>query len=256
MEHENDNIARAVIRAAAEAGALIRDSAFDYALEMKKKDDPVTTLDRSAERRIREVLDKLAPGNYVGEEYGRESHGASITYHIDPIDRTKSFVLRDFESSVSIGVERNDELIGGVVHDFMRDIAYAGFEGDCYLLHGGRRHEMMPSHPFSKVRLSIDNETGLASKLGDGYSVHERKGSIALAMAQLAAGNFDGMVCASTGKGNSWDVAAGYYLLHARGFDVRDIDGKPFDYNNGTNGIIAIRPDLERRVLHDLGMRE
>ena len=202
------------------------------------------------------MLEELAPGNYIGEEYGHENRGASTTYHIDPIDGTKSFVLRDFESAVSIGVERDGKLIGGVVHDFMRDIAYAGFEGDCYLLHDGKRHEIMGSHPFSKVRLSIDNETGLASRLDSSYSVHERKGSIALAMAQLAAGNYDGMVCASTGKGNSWDVAAGYYLLHARGFDVRDIDGKPFDYHNGTNGIVAIRPDLEKRVLHDLGMRE
>jgi len=48
------------------------------------------------------------------------------TYYIDPIDGTRSLILKDFNSSVSISVEEKGEIVGGIVHDFMRDITYVG----------------------------------------------------------------------------------------------------------------------------------
>jgi len=61
-----------------------------------------------------------------------------------------------------------------------------------------------------------------------GYRVAHPGGSIALSMAQLAAGNMDGLVIGNDGgKGSSWDVAAGYYLLKGNGFCTLDETGKP-----------------------------
>src|SRR3989338_69713 len=98
------NIEQQLIKAAQNAGTLLRENAFEFGkLEWKKLDDPVTSMDKEAEREIRKVLTKEAPGNFIGEEFGFENNSKERTYIIDPIDGTKSFILRDFISSVSIG---------------------------------------------------------------------------------------------------------------------------------------------------------
>ena len=55
--------------------------------------DPVTIADRESEEAIREVLARRRPEDgVVGEEYGTEAGRSGLTWVIDPIDGTRSFI--------------------------------------------------------------------------------------------------------------------------------------------------------------------
>jgi len=64
----------------------------EFDIAAKADDTPVTVADREIERRLRELIVSRYPtANIVGEEEGGEV-GDGITWVIDPIDGTKSFV--------------------------------------------------------------------------------------------------------------------------------------------------------------------
>jgi len=60
----------------------ISNNAFTYDLRWKGKDNPVTDLDKAAERIIKEYLMGTAPGNFVGEEYGTVENNLERTYYM------------------------------------------------------------------------------------------------------------------------------------------------------------------------------
>jgi fructose-1,6-bisphosphatase/inositol monophosphatase family enzyme len=238
--------------AAIMAGLHIKNHAFDYSnLDWKKLDDPVTNLDREAEHIIREHLRGM--GNVVGEEFGVESRGHPRTFYVDPIDGTKSFILKNFLCSVSIGVEEQGKLVGGVVYDFMKDIMYIGCNGRREIRYGGKAYEFKNDHPLSRTRLSVENSPELHKPLQDrGFHTTEKSGSIALAMAELAAGNYDGMIRKCKKPGAAWDVAAGDYLLDEKEFLKLTYDGKPWDYTKNDTGMIILRRRVADEVLEAL----
>ena len=244
-----ENLESVLREAALTAGSMIREKAFNYGtITWKKKDDPVTILDQEGERVIKEVISRYYSANFIGEEDGREDHGGELTFLIDPIDGTKSFIKRGLNSAVSIGVEARGQLVGGVVYDFMRDIMYLGSYGSAAIIYNGVRVPFQEQRQLSKIHLSVDGKGELFRLLeeDDTISVSKRNGSLALAMAQLAAGNYEGLIqIPETGKGNVWDVAAGYYLLKQGPFWIRDGKSQEFDYHAAPGqGIIAIHRDV------------
>lgn len=241
----------ALIECVLEAGRHIRERAFDIGhIAWKSKDDPVTDLDCEAER----IIDRHARRhglNLLGEEGGFRDRGSDITLHVDPVDGTKSLVRREFRSSVSVGIERiGSGLVGGFVYDFMKDILYAGIEGDLYLQWEGKKYPFRQENLFCKDALSIDKPFPLKGEFSgmENISVIEKGGSIALSMAELASGSFSGLISGEIGKGNSWDVAAGQYLLETAGLRICDYSGRPFDYKDGRHGIVAVQPRIAESV--------
>jgi histidinol phosphatase-like enzyme (inositol monophosphatase family) len=88
-----DDIALATALADA-AGAAIRPF-FRAPFEIDTKSDasPVTEADKAAEIAMRDIIEKLRPGDgIIGEEYGTTRPDASRTWVLDPIDGTRSFI--------------------------------------------------------------------------------------------------------------------------------------------------------------------
>ncbi len=239
------------IQAARIAGRYLRHHAFDGdGIEYKKANDPVTPHDRAAEKIIGAYLDQHAPGNHFGEEYGETKLGLARTYFHDPIDGTKEWLLRGFQCSTSIGIEENGELVGGVVYDFMRDITYAGYRGETFLEYDGKRLPLHRRQPLPKRRIEIGKNSSLKDRLPkDRYSTSEKGGSIALTLAELASGNYDGVINTEINRGNSWDVAAGAYLCRAVGIEMWDAYGNPFDHRKAQNGFIGLHDEVKEDLL-------
>ena len=102
-----------ILETAIKAGEIIKDNAFSLEyVEWKHKDDPVTDLDRKTERYIRDSFKEYGL-NYFGEEFGGENNGSDITLLIDPIDGTKSFMRKEFHSSVSIAAQKDGKIFFG-----------------------------------------------------------------------------------------------------------------------------------------------
>jgi inositol-phosphate phosphatase/L-galactose 1-phosphate phosphatase/histidinol-phosphatase len=85
-------------------------------LTLKGDFSPVTKADEDIEQFIRDkIFEKYPNHKIIGEELDDFEGSENITWYIDPIDVTRSFVAgkRDFGTLVALVI--NDELIGGVI---------------------------------------------------------------------------------------------------------------------------------------------
>ncbi len=231
------------------AGHTLRKHAFDMgSVTMKHDDDPVSSLDKRVEREIRENVANHMHANFIGEELGEEMCILNkYTWIIDPIDGTKSMLRGEFNTSLSIAIEKAGHLVAGCVYDFMRDIMYIGYHEQLKVIYNGKEVTAQKI-PETKKRVIIDGpgvrDLDITRFLEeDGAKLIEKNGSIALAMAQVAAGVYDGMVYQTNNKWNVWDIAAGYYLLTCTGC-VLDLDLKKKDYARPHKGIVGLGKDI------------
>ena len=245
-----------ILEIAIRAGEIIKDKAYSIEyIEWKHKDDPVTDLDRKTEKYIRDSLKEYGL-NYLGEEYGREDNGSEITLLIDPIDGTKSFIRKEFQSSVSIAAEKDDEIFFGVVYDFMKNIAYYANDTGAYLLltEQNRTIQMPLTYPkLSKYTIAIDNVPNISCILENNpnYSIRESIGSVALNMALLAQGSYDGLIMKMK-KGEIYDIAAGCYIMKQTGVHMQTLSGEEFEYKRHKEGLIALKADVSEDILETI----
>jgi fructose-1,6-bisphosphatase/inositol monophosphatase family enzyme len=249
MEAGKMDIEQLLIGVAKDGGELLRSHAFEMGeITMKRGNDPVTSLDRAVEQSIRENVLNHMPANFIGEELGKAEHGADYTWIIDPIDGTKSMIAGEFNTSLSIGIEHGHRLIAGCVYDFMRAIMYVGYDKELHVYHNDR--EVVHSRlPHNEARIIIDGngvrDTAIVKAFQQSGQVKiiEKNGSIALAMAQVASGVYDGMVYKTDNRWNIWDIAGWLYLLNCTG-QALDLDLEPLSHDTPQQGIIGVNCNL------------
>jgi histidinol-phosphatase len=99
---------------AADAVTLQRFRASDLHVETKPDLTPVTDADRATERLLRDRVARDRPGDGVlGEEEG--DGGGSVRWVVDPIDGTRNFSRGIPVWATLIALEREGELVCGVV---------------------------------------------------------------------------------------------------------------------------------------------
>ena len=82
-------------RLADAAGEIVR-KFYRQPMTVENKDDdsPVTVADRAIEQRMREIIEAARPQDGIlGEEFGVKDGTSGLTWVLDPIDGTKSFVI-------------------------------------------------------------------------------------------------------------------------------------------------------------------
>ncbi|MCA9496081.1 MAG: hypothetical protein KC589_04000 [Nanoarchaeota archaeon] len=253
------NLEKELISIADLAGDKIKKNIFNNKAEWKKSNDPVTQLDRKVERYLKNlILERYLNSNFIGEEFGVEYNGGILTWYLDPIDGTKSFLKRIFETSISIAVEENNNIINSCVFDFMRNLMYLGNQQGRNLMYknnlenGFQVVENINNTQFKDREILIDGRAEkLEDKLNniDGIKTKKQQGSIALSMAQTAFGTYDGIAFYNPDKGNSWDVASGYHLLLCENdFEISNYFGDAFNFKKPQNGFIALRKNLPENV--------
>ncbi len=262
------NLEQLLLDATFKAGKHLRDHAFNPGtIRWKKPGDPVTSRDTEAEAIIIDTLCKPLDMKIIGEEsgYTANKHGISrYTAIIDPLDGTKSYLRKEFKSTISIAVEEDDQLIAGAVYDFMRDILYIGFRGETYLINNKEKRKFQTSLTENQTSIitnsgrrqisDIDKNRLRRFEQDPTFYLSRRSGSIALAMAHTALGIHDVMVLFHERVGNVWDIAAGTYLLQCTNHQITDIEGNPFNHHQPHNGIIAIQPKNKaviNRILYE-----
>jgi myo-inositol-1(or 4)-monophosphatase len=250
-----------VLTSCVDAGKYVRRNALNIGnIEWKKTDDPVTYLDKATERMIKKSIADKINANFQGEEYGLEDNGSDITIYIDPIDGTKSFARGEYLSSVSVAAELNGEIVVGAVYDFMREILYyANPKGAFIKTPYAKKSQALPIINFnlSKPTISFTDDNDSYKKtlpeiLGTEISARKQSASIALSMAQLAAGSYEGLIIESAkGRGNPQihDIAAGYYIMKQAGLKITYYNLTEFNYRELGKGLIALKPELYSKVL-------
>ena len=118
-----------MVAAARKAGRpLIRDfgELENLQISMKGPADFVTSADKRTERILIEELSKVRPGyGFLAEEGGTaEGKDKSHRFIIDPIDGTTNFMHGVPHFAISIGLEREGQMVSGVIYNPVTDDLY------------------------------------------------------------------------------------------------------------------------------------
>jgi len=225
------------------ARGLIRDFGEVEQLQVSVKGpgDFVSTADLKAERTLKNELGKARPGYALlfeesGAAPGTDPHHRWI---VDPLDGTTNFLHGIPHFAISIGLERDGEMVAGVIYDPTRDEMFWAEKGigaylnDRRLRVSGRRRLgealIATGIPFREHGNHPDYLAGLAAIMAETSGVR-RFGSAALDLAYVAAGRYDGFWEVGL---QPWDIAAGLLLVREAGGYVTDFAGRPNTMESG-----------------------
>jgi myo-inositol-1(or 4)-monophosphatase len=193
----------------------------------------VSAADHRAEDILREELTKARPGyGFLGEETGRhEGPDKTHTWIVDPLDGTLNFLHGVPHFAISIGLEREGEIVAGVVYNPITDELFTAERGkgaflnDQRLRVAGRRNLAdavvacaLPHPSRGDVALERTEHAEVQSLVAG----LRRFGTASLDLAWVAAGRFDAYW---ERKLHPWDIAAGIILVREAGGFVCDVDG-------------------------------
>lgn len=203
--------------------------------------DPVTEGDRSAERAIRQMIEKTYPThNIIGEEFGEKKGTSAYTWILDPIDGTRSFVIGMPTWATLIGLYRDGQpFIGVMSQPFTGDLFFGSPEASFHR-RAGTTQKIHCAAPKSI------NEALAGTTSPHLYKNHRqfdqlrnavkmmRYGGDAYFFTLLAAGHLDLALDAGL---QAYDIAALLPIIRGAGGIVGTWDGK--DETRGGNILAA-----------------
>jgi myo-inositol-1(or 4)-monophosphatase len=250
---------RVAIDAARAAGQLLRDARAGVR-QIAYKGAPtnlVTEMDARAEALVLAHLTQAFPTDAVlAEESGPRGGTSGRRWIIDPLDGTTNYAHGVPIYAVSIGLERNGEVLLGVVFDPNHDELFVAERGGGASLNG---------EPLAVSRAATLDESLLAT--GFPYAIREthdtnlpeyaafsvrargvrRMGSAVLYLSYVAAGRLDGYWELRLGP---WDAAAGVLLVEEAGGRITNLEGGPLDLD--APAIVASNGRIHDAMLHVL----
>jgi myo-inositol-1(or 4)-monophosphatase len=211
--------------------------------------NPVTEADHAAEKAIIDIIQTAFPDHFIlSEETGEIITSSEYKWIIDPIDGTINFANGIPICCVSIGVEKNGEMIMGAVYAPMLNELYFAEKGKGATLNGNKISVGNKATVLSSCLVTgfpytyLDTPNGplqiFEKLIRKGVPVR-RLGSAAIDLCWVAAGRFDGFY---EHKLAAWDSAAGFLMVQEAGGKVTDFEGNPYSpyqpHILATNGLI------------------
>ncbi len=214
----------------------------------------VSAADHRAEDVLFTELSRARPGyGFLMEERGIVEGGdKSHRWIVDPLDGTTNFLHGIPLFAISIGLEREGEMVAGLI--------YNPASGETFTAEKGKGAFLDDRRIRVAQRRELDDcviVTGIPHRGKSGHDVLVREltalmahvaglrrtGSAALDMAWVAAGRFDGYWERGI---KAWDLAAGIVMVREAGGFVSDADGgqKMFD----TGSVIAGNENVRRAM--------
>jgi histidinol phosphatase-like enzyme (inositol monophosphatase family) len=227
----------------------------DLAADTKETErfDPVTAADRLSEERMRAVLARRRPEDGIlGEEFGPVAGNSGLTWVLDPIDGTRSYLSGTPTWGVLISVRDETGPIYGIIDQpYIRE----RFEGGL-----GRARVVGPMgeaalatrapRPLSQAILfSTFPEVGTQAEEAAFRRVAPkarlvRYGTDCYAYALIAAGQIDLVIEAGL---QAYDVQAPIAVIEAAGGIVTDWQGRPA--HDGGQILAAANPAIHAEAL-------
>jgi myo-inositol-1(or 4)-monophosphatase len=235
--------------AAKEAGSIVmRLFKGKFDVHEKSKNNPVTTADLAANRKIREIiLGRFPEDGWLSEEDKDSARRLSLSrvWVVDPIDGTKEFIEGVPQFAVSIGfvVEGRPKI--AVVFNPAEDRLYQAAAGQGAYLNNQPIH-VTPRAGVDGARLLVSRSEP-QRKFQAFVDRCEIKpvGSIAFRLAKVAGGDGDATLTFRSIR--EWDICAGVLMVQEAGGKVVDGNGKALLFNRQEarhHGVVAANEPL------------
>jgi len=217
------------------ARGLVRDFGEVENLQVSRKGtaDFVSEADNKAEYTIYKELKKARPNfGFLMEEKGFVSGSdKSNKWIVDPLDGTTNFLHGLPHFSISIALERDNDIYAGLIYEPVNDQMFWAEKGSGAFLNN-RRLRVSNREDLSECMFATgipfagkEGHEPFLGQLKDVMAVSagvRRMGSAALDLAYTAAGRFDGYWEQGI---NAWDMAAGIIIMREAGGVVTDFKG-------------------------------
>jgi myo-inositol-1(or 4)-monophosphatase len=216
-------------------GNFIRKESLDFndtKIELKGLNDLVSYVDKEAEEQLVSNLSQLLPeAGFITEEKTINKTGEVYNWIIDPLDGTTNFIHGVPTYSVSIALYEEDKPVLGVVYEINRgELFYSYKNGPAFLnnkiIHVSERNSLADSllatgFPYYKFD-KLEQYMQLFAELMQRCHGLRRIGSAAVDLAYVACGRFDAFFEYNL---NSWDIAAGAFIVQQAGGNIMNFDG-------------------------------
>ena len=147
-----------------QAGEIVRRYYYSqFEVEFKEDDSPVTRADREVEQFLRDSLEKHFPEySLLGEEFGETKKAGANRWIIDPIDGTKSFVLRTPLFGTMIALERDGlPVLGSIYFPIQDQLLIGSAETGTFL--NGARCSVSQTSELSRATMIVTDPRSLLS---------------------------------------------------------------------------------------------
>lgn len=242
------------------AGAVLLDHyrRRDFSVDAKGASDLVTSADHATEAAILGRIRAAFPDHAVlAEESGLQVGNEDATWYIDPLDGTTNFANFLPFWCTSLAVDASHGGGAAVVYAPLLDEFFAT-AGAGATLNG--QPLAVRAVPLARALVygNIGDSRGQSGEAERIIAVlapriHRMRmmGSLAMALAYVAAGRFDGAL--QTGA-EAWDFMAGAALVRAAGGLVSDTEGGPLGPRS-TGVIAAATPEMHALLLEAAASR-
>ncbi|MFI5033397.1 MAG: inositol monophosphatase family protein [Reyranellales bacterium] len=255
-----------MIRAAfAAAKGLKRDFGEVEQLQVSEKGpgDFVCRADIMAERVLRKELERTRPEyGFLGEEGGETKGDGRNRWIADPLDGTTNFLHGVPHFAISLALERDGEVIAGVIYQPISDELFWAEKGNGAFIDtpNARSRRLRVSGRPEPARALVG--TGIPHIGKGGHPTYLKKleavanktagvrrwGAAALDLAFVAAGRYDAFFEYGL---SPWDVAAGILMVREAGGMVNEIPGGAFVLGTSTS-ILATNAGLRDTMVEIL----
>lgn len=218
------------------AAEIVRFFNSDFKISNKEGvNNLVTEADHAAEKAIMDVIKAAFPDHYIlSEEAGDLKQDSNYKWIIDPIDGTVNFAHGIPLNCVSIGIEKDGEMLMGAVYNPHMNEFYFAEKGKGATLNDKPirvsdqtetiKACLVTGFPYTYINVENGPLQIFQRFVTKGVPVR-RLGSAAIDLCWVAAGRFDGFY---EHKLEAWDSAAGYLIVEEAGGKVTDHDGNKF----------------------------
>lgn len=228
MSHNMPKLLETVIEISREVGQFLKNEQSKIRkseIEFKgRSNDMVSRADKEAEQMFVGLLSELLPGSgFIAEEGTSNKVGEIYNWIIDPLDGTTNYLYGIPCYCTSVALEKDGDLILGVIYDPSVDECFAAEKGKGAFLNGNpirvsdqtnlQQSLIVMGFPYDNrgrqrdyidILLEINTDTRGMRRLG----------SAALDMAYVACGRFEAFYEYGL---SDWDVAAGAVIIREAG---------------------------------------
>jgi len=216
-------------------GNFIRKEAMQFdanKIEYKGLNDMVSYVDKTAEQKLVQNLEKLIPdAGFITEEKTISREGKTYKWIIDPLDGTTNFIHGIPAYGISVALYEDGLPVLGVVYELNRSEMFYSYKGGSAFLN--KKEIQVSVNPDLKSSLlatgfpyyQFDKQTQylklLAEMMQKSHGVR-RIGAAAIDLVYTACGRFDAFFEFNL---QQWDFAAGCFIVQQAGGEVFDFAG-------------------------------